>query len=242
MARSRRVIRHRGHSGSHDQPALVTQSVEGRIEAQRQNGRAMSSINKVFVLGNLGRDPEVKYTSSGAAVCTLRIATSRSWKDKNSGERVEEAEWHSVVLYDRLAEVAGQYLKKGKSVHIEGRLKTRKWTDKEGVDRYVTEIIASEMTMIGGRDSGDDAGSQRGRQQYQQGQGQGQRSAPPPSQRSQAPAPAPSAYQGGRSSASGRVPAAAGNGFEDDDIPFARLATVDDTETSKERRMRWRYG
>lgn len=239
MARSRRVIRYRGPSGSHDQPARVIDSVEGEIEARRQNGRAMSSINKVFVLGNLGRDPEVKYTPSGAAVCTLRIATSRSWKDKNSGEKVEETEWHSVVLYDRLAEVAGQYLKKGKSVHIEGRLKTRKWTDKDSIERYVTEIIASEMTMIGGRDSGDEAGSQRG---GQQGQSQGQRSAPPPQQRGQAPAPAPSAYQGGRSSASGRVPAAAGNGFDDDDIPFARLATVDDTETSKERRMRRRYG
>ncbi len=105
----------------------------------------MASVNKVILIGNLGKDPEVRYTPSGAAICNVTIATSRQWKDKTSGERQEETEWHRVVFYDRLAEIAGEYLKKGKSVYVEGRLKTRKWTDKEGVDKYTTEIIAQEM-------------------------------------------------------------------------------------------------
>ena len=95
----------------------------------------MASINKVILIGNLGRDPEVRYTPSGAAVCNVTIATSRNWKDKTSGDKVEETEWHRVVFYDRLAEIAGEYLKKGRSVYVEGRLKTRKWQDKEGVER-----------------------------------------------------------------------------------------------------------
>lgn len=115
----------------------------------------MASVNKVILIGNLGRDPEVRYAPSGAAVCGVSIATSRSWKSKETGERVEETEWHRVVFYDRLAEVAGEYLKKGKSVYVEGRLKTRKWTDKDGVEKYTTEIIADSMTMLGGRDDGD---------------------------------------------------------------------------------------
>ena len=112
----------------------------------------MASVNKVTLIGNLGRDPEVRYAPSGAAVCNITLATSRSWKDKTSGERQEETEWHRVVFYDKLAEIAGQYLKKGKPVYIEGRLKTRKWTDKDGVEKYTTEIIANEMTMLGGND------------------------------------------------------------------------------------------
>ena len=103
----------------------------------------MASINKVILIGNLGRDPEVRYTANGAAVCSLRLATTRNWKDRNSGERMEETEWHSVVLYDRLAEIAGEYLKKGRSCYIEGRLKTRKWQDKDGHDRYTTEAKAA---------------------------------------------------------------------------------------------------
>ena len=122
----------------------------------------MASVNKVILIGNLGRDPEVRYAPSGSAICNVTIATSRNWKDKTSGERQEETEWHRVVFYDRLAEIAGEYLKKGKSVYVEGRLKTRKWTDKEGVEKYTTEIIAQEMTMLGGREGpgggGDDAG------------------------------------------------------------------------------------
>ena len=112
----------------------------------------MASVNKAIILGNLGRDPEVRYTPSGAAVCSLSIATTRKWKDKQ-GEKQEETEWHRATLYDKLAELAGQYLKKGGSVYIEGRLKTRKWQDKDGADRYTTEIIADSMQFIGGKDS-----------------------------------------------------------------------------------------
>ena len=119
----------------------------------------MASVNKVTLIGNLGRDPEVRYAPSGAAVCNITIATSRSWKDKTSGERQEETEWHRVVFYDKLAEIAGQYLKKGKPVYIDGRLKTRKWTDKDGVEKYTTEIIANEMTMLSDRRPADDGGA-----------------------------------------------------------------------------------
>lgn len=122
----------------------------------------MASINKVILIGNLGRDPEVRYTPNGAAICNVTIATSRNWKDKTSGERMEETEWHRVVFYDRLAEIAGEYLKKGRSVYVEGRLKTRKWQDKDGVEKYTTEIIADQMQMLGGRDGGgDDGGGSR---------------------------------------------------------------------------------
>ncbi|MDE2398280.1 MAG: single-stranded DNA-binding protein, partial [Burkholderiales bacterium] len=100
----------------------------------------MASVNKVILIGNLGRDPEVRYAASGSAICNVTIATSRQWKDKTSGERQEETEWHRVVFYDRLAEIAGEYLKKGRPVYVEGRLKTRKWTDKDGVEKYTTEI------------------------------------------------------------------------------------------------------
>ncbi len=113
----------------------------------------MASINKVILIGNLGRDPEVRYTPSGSAICNITIATSRSWKDKVSGDKVEETEWHRVVFYDRLAEIAGEYLKKGRPVYVEGRLKTRKW-QKEGQDVYTTEVIADNMQLLGGRDGG----------------------------------------------------------------------------------------
>ena len=114
----------------------------------------MASVNKVIVLGNVGRDPEVRYTSDGKAVCNLSIATTRSWKDK-SGERQEETEWHRVSLFDRLAEVAGEWVKKGKPVYIEGRLRTRKWQDKDGKDNYTTEIMADSMQLLGGRDEAE---------------------------------------------------------------------------------------
>ncbi len=114
----------------------------------------MASVNKVTLIGNLGRDPEVRYTANGAAICNITIATSRSWKSKDSGEKQEETEWHRVVFYDRLAEIAGEYLKKGKSVYIEGRLKTRKWQDKDGNEKHSTEVIAHEMAMLGRRDDG----------------------------------------------------------------------------------------
>jgi single-strand DNA-binding protein len=110
----------------------------------------MASVNKVIIVGNLGRDPEVKYMADGNAICNLSVATTYAWKDKASGEKKEETEWHRVTLRARLAEVAGEYLKKGSSVYIDGRLRTRKY-EKDGVERYSTEIIADGMQMIGGR-------------------------------------------------------------------------------------------
>jgi single-strand DNA-binding protein len=108
-------------------------------------------VNKVILVGNLGRDPEVRYMPSGNAVANVTLATTESWKDKQTGEKQERTEWHNVVFYSRLAEIAGEYLKKGSQVYVEGSLRTRKWQDKSGNDRYTTEIIASEMQMLGGR-------------------------------------------------------------------------------------------
>src|SRR5688572_24025739 len=124
----------------------------------------MASVNKVIIIGNLGRDPEVRYTPNGSAVCNVSVATTRSWKNKESGDKSEETEWHRVVFYDKLAEIAGEYLKKGRSVYVEGRLKTRKWQDKDGVEKYTTEIVATDMQMLGSREgmgagaSADDGG------------------------------------------------------------------------------------
>ena len=115
----------------------------------------MPSVNKAIVIGHLGKDPESRFMSSGKAVCNFSLATSDSWKDKNTGEKQERTEWHNIVMYDRLAEIAAQYLKKGAAVYIEGRLQTRKWQDKNGQDRYTTEIVANEMKMLGGKSEGD---------------------------------------------------------------------------------------
>ncbi len=117
----------------------------------------MASVNKVILVGNLGKDPDVRYLPDGGAVVNLALATSSSWKDKNTGEKREETEWHRVVIYGRLAEIAGEYCKKGRSVYIEGRLKTRKWQDQSGVDKYTTEIIADQMQLLGGREGGGGA-------------------------------------------------------------------------------------
>lgn len=111
----------------------------------------MATVNKVILVGNIGRAPEIRHMPSGEAVCTLSVATSETWKDKTTGERKEATEWHKVVLFGRLAEVADQYLYKGASVYIEGSLRTRKWTDKSGVERYTTEIRADVMKMLGGK-------------------------------------------------------------------------------------------
>ena len=113
----------------------------------------MASVNKVILIGNLGRDPETRYTTGGDAVTNLRIATTETWKDK-SGEKQERTEWHTVVLFGRQAEIAGEYLKKGRPVYIEGRLQTRKYTDKEGVEKYATEIVGDRMQLLGGREGG----------------------------------------------------------------------------------------
>ncbi|MFQ5488143.1 MAG: single-stranded DNA-binding protein [Gammaproteobacteria bacterium] len=150
-------------------------------------------VNKVILIGNLGRDPEVRYMPSGGAVANVTMATSESWKDKQTGERQERTEWHNVVFYNRLAEIVGEYLKKGSKVYIEGSLRTRKWQDKNtGTDRYTTEIIANEMQMLDSR--GGSAGG------FDQSSSQSQNAAPASRQ---------------------QQPAAAGN-FDDfdDDIPF----------------------
>ena len=114
----------------------------------------MASVNKVILVGNLGADPETRYLPNGDAVANVRLATTESWKDKATGEKREVTEWHRVVFYRKLAEIVGQYLKKGSAVYVEGRIRTRKWTDKEGQDRYTTEIEANEMQMLGGRQGG----------------------------------------------------------------------------------------
>jgi single-strand DNA-binding protein len=174
----------------------------------------MASVNKVILIGNLGRDPEVRYSPDGAAIANLSVATTSSWKDKASGERKDETEWHRVVFYGRTAEVAGEYLKKGRPVYIEGRLKTRKWTDKEGQEKYTTEIVGDTMQMLGGREGGGgggedgDMGGSSGGDRGGYGGGGGGRSA--------APARAPAAASG---AAATKKPAA---NFDDmdDDIPF----------------------
>jgi single-strand DNA-binding protein len=120
----------------------------------------MSNVNKTLILGRVGKDPEVRYMPNGGAVANLSVATSERWKDKNSGEQKEETEWHRVVFYNRLAEIAGDYAKKGTLVFIEGKLKTRKWTDKDGIDRYTTEVIGSSLQLCGGG-ADIDVGSKR---------------------------------------------------------------------------------
>lgn len=116
----------------------------------------MASVNKVIIVGNCGRDPETRYMPNGDAVTNIAVATTESWKDKSTGEKKELTEWHRITFYRKLAEIAGQYLKKGSQVYIEGRLQTRKWTDKEGVERFTTEIIADTMQMLGSKQGGND--------------------------------------------------------------------------------------
>jgi single-strand DNA-binding protein len=115
-------------------------------------------VNKVILVGNLGKDPEVRYMPNGNAVANITLATTESWKDKSSGEQQEKTEWHRIVMFRRLGEIAGEYLKKGSQVYIEGKLQTRKWQDNSGNDRYTTEIVANEMQMLGGRGGGGSAG------------------------------------------------------------------------------------
>ena len=169
----------------------------------------MASVNKVILMGNLGRDPEVRYAPSGAAVCNVSIATTRQWKDK-SGERKEETEWHRVVFYDRLAEIAGEYLKKGRPVYVEGRLKYGKYTDKEGVERYTTDIIATEMQLLGSRDGGgdDEGGGYSRSRESSRPEGRESRESRDSAPRGGSRAPAPA------------KPAAGDFDDMDDDIPF----------------------
>ncbi len=178
----------------------------------------MASINKVILIGNLGRDPEIRYTPSGSAVCNVAIATSRSWKDKTSGEKMEETEWHRVVFFDRMAEIAGEYLKKGRPVYVEGRLKTRKWTDKDGVEKYTTEVMADNMQLLGGREGmgGGDEGASGGGGYSRGAGGGGGSGGGDRGERSERPAAAP------RQAPQRPAPQKSSTGFDDmdDDIPF----------------------
>jgi len=160
-------------------------------------------INKVILIGNMGAEPETRYLPSGGAVTNIRLATSESWKDKNTGQQQERTEWHRVVFFNRLAEIAGEYLHKGSKVYIEGSLRTRKWQDKEGRDQYTTEIVANEMQMLDSRGAGG-GGASGGSDDYGSGGGY----APEPRQ---APARAPAAAPAGKPE---EPPA------WDDDIPF----------------------
>jgi len=172
----------------------------------------MASVNKVIIVGNLGRDPEIRYMPSGDAIANIAVATSYRSKDRNTGEQKEQTEWHRISFFGRLAEIVGQYLKKGSSVYVEGRLQTRKYTDKDGVEKYATDIIAENMQMLGGRQGmGGDAGMDDGG--YGGGGGYDappQRPAPRPQMAPPAPAPAPRP-----------APRPAPNFSDmDDDIPF----------------------
>ncbi len=154
----------------------------------------MASVNKVILIGNLGRDPETRYSPDGAAITNVSVATTSQWKDKGTGEKREETEWHRVAFFGRLAEIAGEYLKKGSPVYIEGRLRTRKWQDKDGQDRYTTEIVADVMQMLGSRQGGGAPSEEEPRTQ---------RSAPKPA-----------------TAKAAKEPAGGGVADMDDDIPF----------------------
>ena len=158
-------------------------------------------VNKVILIGNLGADPETRYTASGSAVTNIRLATAESWRDRQSGERQERTEWHRVVFFSRLAEIAAEYLRKGSQCYIEGRIQTRKWQGQDGQDRYTTEIVANEMQMLGGRGSGGGGAPQSSRREEDSG----------------------SAWPGGGQGGGRGGSAPAGSGPPDDfddDIPF----------------------
>jgi single-strand DNA-binding protein len=165
----------------------------------------MASINKVILIGNLGRDPETRYSADGAAITNITLATTDSWKDKATGEKKEQTEWHRVVFFNRLAEIAGEYLRKGRPVYVEGKLRTRKWTDKEGQERYTTEVVADVMQMLGSREGmGGGGGGSAG--DFDDG--------------GMAPAPAPARGAGGGGGARPASKPAANIADMDDDIPF----------------------
>ena len=166
------------------------------------------SVNKVILIGNLGADPETRYTAGGSAITTVSLATSESWKDKQTGEAKERTEWHRVKFFGRLAEIAGEYLKKGRQVYIEGSLRTNKYTDKEGVERYTTDIVANEMQMLGGPGGGgggEGGGGGWSRDRGERPGGGGGGGAP---------------RGGGGAPASSRPAQKPADTFEDDDIPF----------------------
>ena len=165
----------------------------------------MASVNKVILVGNLGRDPETRYAPNGDAICNISVATTDTWKDRSSGEKKEQTEWHRVSFYGKLAEVAGQYLRKGRQVYIEGSLRTRKWQDKDGQDRYTTEIRADVMQMLGAREGMGDVPS-RGGDDYDQREPRESRE--------------PREMPRSRPQPQASAPASSGFGDFDDDIPF----------------------
>lgn len=176
----------------------------------------MASLNKVMIIGNLGQDPEVRYTADSVAIANISLATTRKWTDKNSGDKKEETEWHRVVFYGKQAETVGQYAKKGRPLYVEGRLKTRKWTDKDGVEKYTTEIFAEQMQLLGSREGmggpdgrGGDDGMNQTYSAPPANAGAGNRGA--------------GAYAGGAGNAApapARRPAPTSSAMDDDDIPF----------------------
>ena len=182
----------------------------------------MASVNKVILVGNLGKDPEVRYSADGGAICNLSMATTSSWKDKASGDRREEVEWHRVIFYGKLAEIVGEYLRKGSPIYVEGRLKTRKWQNKEGVDQYTTEIVADQMQMLGSKGQASEGSSQSAASNK-------------PLPQSQAQRPAPAARTGGASAGSHQPSAQLA---DIDDIPFLAEADVFDMEGKLARRAR----
>lgn len=171
-------------------------------------------INKAIIVGNLGADPTTKYTASGAAITSISVATSESWKDKQTGEQQERTEWHRIKFFGRLAEIAGEYLKKGRQVYVEGSIRTEKYTDKDGVERYSTEIIGNELQMLGGGNRDEAGGGGEGRPQGTAQRGgqsqQGQRGGGPVKQHG--------AQGGGGRQVPQRQPAGE---IDDDDVPFA---------------------
>jgi len=160
----------------------------------------MASVNKVILVGNLGRDPEVRYSPDGSAIANFSVATTDTWKDKATGEKKEATEWHRIVFFGKTAEIVSQYLRKGSAVYVEGSLRTRKWTDKEGVEKYTTEVVGDRMQMLGGRGQG--AGQGGGDEEFDQ-----------------RPAPQAQARPAGAGAPRPAAPAAAMDSFEDD-IPF----------------------
>ncbi|QNK00103.1 single-stranded DNA-binding protein [Dyella telluris] len=186
-------------------------------------------INKVIIVGNLGADPETRYTGNGTAITSIRIATSENWTDKQSGEKQERTEWHRVKLFGRLAEIAGEYLKKGRQVYIEGSLRTDKYTDKDGIERFSTDIIAAEMQMLGGNEGGGGGGGGGNFQRAQSGGGGGQRQGGYGGGGNQSRGGGDN-YGGGNARGGDNyggqqqqrqsAPPVQNNSFDDDDIPF----------------------
>lgn len=173
---------------------------------------ASRGINKVILVGNLGKDPEVRYMPNGNAVANLTLATSESWKDKNTGQQQDKTEWHRVVMFRRLAEIAGEYLKKGSQIYIEGKLQTRKWQDQNGQDRYTTEIVADELQMLGSRAGAGGGSAEFNQEQPTYGGGQQPQQQAAPQQQQQ--------YAPQQQAPQQQAPASAGFDDFDDDIPF----------------------